>query len=103
MKNDKDREEAISAFAFPNMRAYGLVEKAWISMILLRIVSATLLLRFCQKCEGNYIVGDKDYPAPTAPANSITDPITFACNMVRDPDATDVAKTLETSLAPGIG
>jgi hypothetical protein len=40
------------------------------------------------------------HPAPTAPAKSITDPIIMACLIVRDLDATDVAKILETSLAP---
>ena len=99
VKNDNDREDAIKAFAFPSMRAYGLDEKAWISIILLRIVSATLLLRFCQYVMKCYY-GDRAYPAPTAPANSIIEPMIFSCNIVRDPDATVVAKTLETSFAP---
>ena len=40
MKNDKLKEEAIRALAFPSIRAYGLLENAWMSMTLLRVVSA---------------------------------------------------------------
>jgi hypothetical protein len=49
VNNDNDRDEAIRALAFPSMRAYGFVENAWISIILLRIVSATRLLLSYQK------------------------------------------------------
>ena len=76
-------EELTTAQTMPNMRTEGSDSKSFVETTFVRIVSVTRA------------------PTVSAPRNSMTLAINIACLKVRDREATDVAKELATSLAPG--